>query len=217
MSEETYREMTMTREYDTLRNELLQNKKYVFERPLLIISAGGLAAAQLSGNPAVLVLPSLLIVVMLINLWFTVNRLRSIARIAAYIGVVLEEAPRAWIGWECSLREHRMWMKQHCPKYRRTALSKYKRDDAIPDAMMFYGPLLLLHVITVILALAISYLTLAARTQLPEIVSSVVTSGVAIIFAYFGLGPYRPAKMRDLIEVQRATWINVLEIKGVRP
>lgn len=69
-------------EYGTLRNELLQNKQYVFERPLLIITAAGVAAIQLSDEPSVLLLPVLLIILLLINLWFTVNRLKSIAQTA---------------------------------------------------------------------------------------------------------------------------------------
>ncbi len=214
MSKESYREMAMAREYDALRGELLQNKKYVFERPLLIVTAAGVAAVQLSGNPSALLLPFLLIVVMLINLWFTANRLRSMARIAAYIDVVLEGNPDVWIGWERSLRKHRIWTKQHTLEERRTALSRYKKDEAIPDAMMFYGPLLLLHVVTVIVALAISFLTLAAKSQLAEIVSFAATLVVAVVFAYFWLGPYRSRQMRDLIEIQRATWINVLEISA---
>ena len=197
-----------------IRSELLENKKYVFERPLLIVTAAGVAAVQLSGNPTALLLPFLLIVIMLINLWFTVNRLRSMARIAAYIDLVLEGNPASWIGWERSLRKHRIWTKQHSLDERRTALSKYATDEAIPDAMMFYGPLLLLHVMTVIAALAISCLTLVAKTQLAETVSFAATLGVAIVFARFWLGPYRSSQMRDLIEIQRATWVNVLEISA---
>lgn len=214
MSKHPYREMAIAHEYDTLRGELLQNKKYVFERPLLIVTAAGVAAVQLSGNPLALLLPFLLIVILLINLWFTVNRLRSMARIAAYIDLVLEGNPNAWIGWERSLRKHRIWTKQHSLQERRTALSKYAKDEAIPDALMFYGPLLLLHVVMVIMALSISVLTLAAKSQLAEIVSFAATLGVAIVFACFWLGPYRSSQMRDLIEIQRATWINVLVISA---
>lgn len=210
MSEESYRENAMMHEYDTLRSELLENKKYVFERPLLIVTAAGVAAVQLSGNPSALLLPFLLIVIMLINLWFTVNRLRSMARIAAYIDIILEGNPGAWIGWERSLRKHRIWTKQHSLEERRAAISKHVKDEAIPDAMMFYGPILLLHGVTVIVALAISFLTLAAKTQLAEIVSFAATLGAAIVFACFWLGPYRSSQMRDLIEIQRATWINAL-------
>lgn len=189
MNEESYRETAMMHEYDTLRSELLQNKKYVFERPLLIITAAGVASVQLSGNPSVLLLPFLLICVLLINLWFTVNRLRSMARIAAYIDAVLEGAPNAWIGWENSLRKQRMWTKKHSLEDRRKSLSKHIKEEAIPDAMMFYGPLLLLHVVTVFVALAVACLTLAAKSELPEIASFAATSGAAIVFAFYWLGP----------------------------
>ena len=80
--------------------------------------------------------------------------------------------------------------------------------------MMFYGPLLLLHVVTVFVALAVACLTLAAKSELPEIASFAATSGAAIVFAFYWLGPYRPSQMRGLIEMQRATWINVLDIEN---
>ena len=54
-------------EYGTLRNELLQNKQYVFERPLLIITAAGVAAVQLSNEPSVLLLPVLLIMLFIVD------------------------------------------------------------------------------------------------------------------------------------------------------
>ena len=199
-------------EHNTLRAELLQNKQYVFERPLLIVTAAGVAAVQLSGNPSVLLLPLLLIVLLLINLWFTVNRLKSIARISAYIEIILERAQHKWIGWENSLRSHRMWTKRHNKQEQNEALSKHIKQDAIPDAMMFYGPLYLLHVVTVIVALAVSWLSLVSSSGYPTIVSFVLTLFAAILFIGYCLGPYHPKKMRDLIEVQRAIWIVSLNI-----
>jgi len=85
-----------TAEYESLRQEMLQNKRYVFERPLVIIGAVGLAAAQLSGTHAAVTLPVLLVALLWLNLWFTVNRLRSTARIVAYVGLVLEVPEREW-------------------------------------------------------------------------------------------------------------------------
>ena len=199
-------------EYNTLRSELLQNKQYVFERPLLIITAAGVAAVQLSSKPSVLLLPFLLIIVLLINLWFTVNRLRSIARIAAYIAVVFESTPHAWIGWENALREHRMWTKRHDPKDQRELLAKHIKSEAIPDAMMFYCPLFLLHVATVLVALSVSALTLAETQSALQIGSFCITLVATCVFAVYCIGPYKPSKMRDLIEVQRAIWIEALGI-----
>lgn len=202
-------------EYGTLRNELLQNKQYVFERPLLIITATGVAAVQLSDEPSVLLLPVLLIIILLINLWFTVNRLKSIARIAAYIAVVLESAPQAWIGWESALREHRIWMKGHNdPKKRKKILAKHIQDEAIPDAMMFYGPLFFLHVATVLVAFAVSAIALAEAQGATQIGTFIAAFVATCVFSGYCIGPYQPNKMKDLIEVQRAIWIEALGTKA---
>jgi len=200
-------------EYGTLRNELLQNKQYVFERPLLIITAAGVAAVQLSDEPSVLLLPVLLIILLLINLWFTVNRLKSIARIAAYIAVVLESAPQAWIGWESALRKHRIWIKRHDSEKRKKILAGHIENEAIPDAMMFYGPLFLLHVATVLIAFAVSAIALAEAQSATQIGSFIVAFVVTGVFSGYCIGPYHPNKMKDLIEVQRVIWIEVLRIK----
>ena len=198
-------------EYTTLRNELLQNKQYVFERPLLIITAAGVASFQFSKQPSFMLLPILLIVVLLVNLWFTVNRLMSIARIAGYIDVVLESVKDdKWIGWEKSLRKHRIWMKSHDPIERARALKPYIEQKAIPDAMMFYPPIFWLHVIMVILAVAVSIITAIGAPDIYQVVAVSATLLIALVFAGYSMGPYRPAKMRDLIEVQRAIWIVVL-------
>jgi hypothetical protein len=55
-------------EYSTLRTEMLQSKQYVFERPLLIITAAGVASMQLSQQPSIALLPILLVLILLINL-----------------------------------------------------------------------------------------------------------------------------------------------------
>ncbi len=218
-------------EYNTLRKELLQNKQYVFERPLLIITAAGVAAVQLSGSPSLVLLPPLIIMIMLINLWFTVNRLMSIARIAAYVAVVLESAPHIWIGWENSLRIHRIWMNRHSrkrQKYKQShdlarqhmkegkirqegPLSKHIKSEAIPDTMMFYGPLFLLHAATVVVVLSVSGISVTITQGWAEIASFAATFIAALVFTSFSAGPYRPGKMRGLIEIQRAVWIKALK------
>jgi hypothetical protein len=198
-------------EYNSLRNELLQNKQYVFERPLLIITATGIAAVQVSDKPS-LILPVLLIIILWVNLRFTVNRLRSIARIVAYISVVLESAPERWTGWENALRTYRIWIKQHTKEEQRFLLAKHIDQDAIPDAMMFYEPIYLLHVSTVIGALVLSIPSLSDIRDVPEIVSFVFALAAAFLFLYYGLGSYHPKKMRNLIEVRRAIWIEVLNM-----
>ena len=200
-------------EYATLREELLQNKKFVFERPLLIITAAGVAAVQLSDKPTVLLLPVLLITTLLINLWFTVNRLRSMARIAAYIAVVLEAAPHLWIGWENALRKQRIWRKSHFRKIRKDILAKHLEDDAVSDSMNFYWILFLLHAATVLIAFSASSIALSDIDSATAISSFAATSVAACVFIGLCVGPCNPMKMKDLIEIQRAIWIESLGIK----
>lgn len=72
-----------SQEYMTLREELLQAKRYVFERPLIIVVLGVVALTTLNVEymgAMALVSASLI----LFNFWFTVNRLMSAARIIAY-------------------------------------------------------------------------------------------------------------------------------------
>jgi hypothetical protein len=198
-------------EYVALRDELQQNKQYVFERPLIIITAAGVASVQLSGEPSVVLLPLLLVVLLLVNLWFTVNRLRSLARIAAYIAVVLEPlTDDKWIGWERSLRIYRKWMKTHSLEERTKILESHIESSAIPDAMMFYPAIYWLHIATVVIALAVSGLLVVQSPGILEIVSLSITLLAGLVFAGYCIGPHHPSKMRDLIEVQRAIWIVVL-------
>jgi hypothetical protein len=199
-------------EYSTLRDEILQNKKYIFERPLLIITAAGIASVRLSGEPSLAFLPLLLVIVLLSNLWFTVNRLQSNARIIAYITVVLEPTGDvAWIGWENALRRYRIWKKKNRPDKQAEQRRKYENACAIPDAMAFYPALWLLHVATVVVALGSSGASLISHLETLPVTVFSVTLAIALVFAVYCLGPDRPKNMRSLLEIQRATWKAVFE------
>ena len=200
--------ISKSQEYDSLRSELLQNKQYVFERPLLIITGFGIAATQLSDTTAINLLPLLLIIISLINLWFTVNRMKSIARIVAYIQVFLEpNSNYEWIGWENALRVHRNWSKTTSNKQKEEEIDEIVDYDAIPDAMMFFRPLYFLHLLMVLLALVASLFSIFLNPDIFHISISGITLFVSLIFFYFIIGPYRPNNMKELIEVQRAIWI----------
>jgi hypothetical protein len=79
--------LDMKTEYTSLREELLQYRRYIFERPLLIVGAG---IALSRADTSLVVMPPLVAVLLTFNFWFTVNRLRSSARIVAYIQSALE-------------------------------------------------------------------------------------------------------------------------------
>src|SRR5690348_7571510 len=86
-------------EYASLRQEMLDNKKLIFERPFIIIGGIGLAVLKFETSPLMLVLPSFLIFLLCINLSLTANRLRSNARISGYLAAIIEPGI-SWIGWE---------------------------------------------------------------------------------------------------------------------
>jgi hypothetical protein len=199
-----------TAEYESLRQEVLQNKRFVFERPLAIIAAAGLAALQLSASPSMLALPPLVILVLCVNLWFTANRIWSNARIVGYIAVALEPGSGyTWMGWENALRLHRKWTKTHSPEQRQKRIKPHLAFDTMPDSMMFYPMLLGLHVVPVVFAFTALLLTITWNHPIAESVMLVATILSASCFVALCLGPHRPHKMTHLIEEQRATWLAV--------
>jgi len=116
---------------------------------------------------------------MFADLWFTVNRLQSAARIASYISLFLEpEGKLNWIGWENSLRAHRIWN-------------------------------------TIAVAVTISFFS---ATKSHDAVSFVAFLATLLAVGLFSKYCYRhrPDRMKDMIEVQRATWIAVVEDPDIR-
>lgn len=156
----THPRISATDEHKMLTTELRENKKYIFERPLITVGAI-LAIANFADkqDPIVLsFLPPICIALLYFNLWFTVNRLRSGSRIIAYIHLVLEKnILKNWTGWESLLSEAR------------------KRKDQIKEGMLsqkwdhytqnnFYSPIYWFHVIIVVLAFLASILLFYSYT-----------------------------------------------------
>jgi len=140
----------------------------------------------------------------------TVNRLWSSSRIAAYIGVIFEhvDGKGKWIGWENSLREHRIWIKENKGD-KLDALLKTANLDAIPDSMMFYTVLLKFHIAIMAVAIILSgwlYLDSKKFSDLFWFALSLVT---ITCFIYSCITRYNPAKIYRHIEEQRIIWIEV--------
>ena len=207
-----------SQEYATLREELLQAKRYVFERPLIIVAlgVGGLTTLNLEYTGAIaLVLAGLI----LFNFWFTVNRLMSAARIAAYIQLELEEGTSgSWAGWESSLRYYRKWLKLD-PAGAKAKVDREMDSDAVPDAMLHYPPIYQLHVAlmasSVVGAVAVTVLSLS----IVNVVGVVGVVGLSAIFVR-ECRKYRPSKISSLIERNRVIWAHVFEYmrqEGAKP
>jgi hypothetical protein len=198
-----------SQEYSTLREELLQAKRYVFERPLLIVAlgVGGLTTLEIEYSAALaLVLASLI----LFNFWFTVNRLMSAARIVAYVQLQLEEGTaESWTGWESSLRYYRKWLKRD-PAGAKAEIDAAMDKDAVPDAMLHYPPIYQLHM-ALMVAAAVG--AVAVTFVAPSIVNVVCSVGVIALAAAFGssCSRYRPSVISALIERNRVIWCRVFE------
>jgi hypothetical protein len=96
------------KEYESLRNELNDNKKYVFERPILIFTAACFVFDYVSKTDYVMLFPCLIILLLLFNLHFTANRLNSNARIIAYIRLFIEKRQPSNYQWETFLDAYRL-------------------------------------------------------------------------------------------------------------
>ncbi len=95
------------KEYEALRNELDGNRKYVFERPLVITTAAFLIFGYASDSDFIMLFPPVIIYLLLFNLKFTKNRLESSGRIIAYIRLFIEKRNSENFQWETFLAKYR--------------------------------------------------------------------------------------------------------------
>ncbi|MCJ7481870.1 MAG: hypothetical protein MUO31_02785 [Thermodesulfovibrionales bacterium] len=193
------------KEYETLRAELLGGKKYVFERPILIITAA-LASFQLLEKDHAIYLAPIVIWLLSFNLWFSVNRMGSIARIAAYIQLVLEDGDSQWFGWETSLRKYRKWLKNGNLNVKNIQIN----DDSVYDNLGYYPVIFYVHVFAIWLStvLIIAY-AVVSSSILTGIIAciSLISSGIFTIYALKN----SPRIIRPQIEQNRQIWKNVFK------
>lgn len=197
-------------EYESLRNELAQSKKYVFERPLVIVGIGLVLVAGGHASSAIWV--ALLAGLLLLNFWFTVNRLRSAARITAYIQIVLE-GDALWEGWENSLRKYRKWM-QATPDIEQIIESELAdSDETIPEALTYYRPIHQLHIALVIVATIAGGLIAVISPNAMNVIAGLALIAIAAGFAWLAWTS-KPSEMRTLIEREGIIWAHALKLKS---
>lgn len=109
MSTDEYMCKIQELEYESLRQELLQREKFVFERFLAIILAYSAIYIKFYDNITLLsIISSLFILALWLNHWNVQRSVVNNARIAAYIMLVLEpKKEEEWIGWENALKIYR--------------------------------------------------------------------------------------------------------------
>jgi hypothetical protein len=195
---------SMQEEHRHLRQELETNRRFVFERPLLIAGAGFAGFASFSANLDLRFIPIPLLAVLLFNLWFTFNRLCSNARIVAYIQLVHEPlSHRQWCGWETALRLYRAWFESHSSAWRHLE----KKVVSQRDGMGFYAPIFWFHI-----ALGV-IVTVLVVSQLMDR-DTVIANGFALL-AYVAIAFRMPAaRIRTQIAASTFVWDQVLQSKA---
>jgi len=209
--------VSIENEYASLRQEILQNKSYIFERPLLIVGAFMASVKQLSESNLAILLPPFLIFILIINFRFTANRLASNSRIVAYISAVLESKNvTKWIGWESALRKYRMFLKNNNPEDLEEKIKKHYDEYAVPDALMLYKPIYQFHLGIAIFGIII-YILLIPKNLVSNLdradysISLIAMILLSVGLFYYFFIRYPPAKMRNLIERERAIWMVLKE------
>ena len=206
----------MVEEYRFLRQEHEANRKFVFERPLLIVGATLAAMVTLSDKGILGLLPVPFLVVLAFNLWFTFNRMQSSARIVAYIQLVHEELRLPWIGWENSLRNYRIWEATRAQPGRENNTNSPAKDLPQYESMTFYGPIFYFHlVLGALLTIALVLESAALHKLMTGIYRSaelvpVIFNIVALVSFIWFFYRYRPSQLRQAIERKRSTWLEVL-------
>ena len=197
----------LSQEYDTLRQELLDSKRYVFERPLAIAALAAVGI-QLFEKPPYIALLLAAELLTIFNFWFTVNRLQSAARIVAYIQLVLEpSACCRWIGWENALRQYRMWIQTTPNAYK--YVSERLEKSAIPDALMYYPAIYYFHAALIGFAVIAVLAQLRWDTSPWRLAFSACALGVGIwSIRYFRR--WKPSLLSVSIERNRVIWKTVL-------
>lgn len=196
--------ISRAQEYDTLRHELLESKRYVFERPLAI-AAFAAASVQFLDKPPAIVLPPAVLALTVFNFWFTVNRLQSAGRIVAYIQLVLEPSSAIpWVGWETSLRLYRQWLNRtpDASGYVEARIDK----SAVPDGLMYFPAIYNFHIALIGAAILAALGVLLVHPSPWRWGSGASAVGLACwSIKYFRR--WKPSRLRGSVERNRVIWL----------
>jgi len=206
--------MSIEQEYQSLRNELIQNKRHVFERPMLTVVAL-FAATRFIAEKYLPFLPLVAIILLIFNLWFTATIIRSLARIAAYIQVFLEPGKEHnWIGWETYLRLQRKWINKNSKEKRDKILKKQMDEYAIPETLLYYQPLYYFHIVFILISMGFSFALAFKNLDTTSIISLIIT-GVVIIYFFIQNSKFKPFNIISLIEEYKVICEEVLKDNNI--
>lgn len=194
-------------EYGVLRDEITQSKRYVLERPLVIVGVGvTLMTTQYSPEVAG-ALPTLMAGLLLFNFWFSVNRLISAARIVAYTKLVLEPNSNfVWIGWETSLQRYRLWTSKKDAGKRVDEVMKKKHPS---DSNVFYAQIYSLHLILISVSASVAFSATGAADTSINLASSAIMIGILLVAGGYAM-VWPPRRMERMLDRNEVIWVFAL-------
>lgn len=216
-------------EYRSLNEEHKKNREYIFERPLLIATfIAGLAQYIINIEPKATQTTQVMKIITLLflsyllynNLAFTAKKLRSDARIVAYIQVYHENCSGHWIGWETSLRNYRHWVKSKGEGLK-CWLKENVKEDFVYSKDWFYIQIYKFHAFfifyLVIMCGVIAYNMILVEYNMILVESiKTIEDFIIIISIYVGIfyniykkNSLHPSNFETLIEDEIAIWNEV--------
>jgi len=215
------------KEYEVLRKELLEAKKYVLARPMLIATIS-LALIKFRGNTTsqddTILFQSIFIGLYLFNLLFTIDRMKDMAKKVSYIQLIHENKKSDWIGWETSLMRYRNWQEKYS-KDLRNIVKNIKINGGKYDG--YYSLIHGMHILFVALFLIASISEFFSKKPNNEINNIIVyiskfsnfsifiifiTFITLIIFVVIAV-KNRPSVINNKILESREIWKKALQIK----
>ncbi len=203
-------------EYKILRDEIQFNRKFIFERALIL--AGGLLAAKAFFKAEGLFLDLLMVMILFLlffNLWFTINRLRTNGRIIGYLRLFHEgEFKERWEGWENSLNKYRIWNAVNKTKSREIRESKTYTPKF--DSGTFYSQIFLVHILIMIMV-SFALIVLDGNSNLVNIHSLSNSSWVlktsyafvCVVVISYAIYTLKPTKISNIIAAETEIWKTV--------
>ena len=137
-------------EYDSLRAELRENKRFIFERAAITI-IGILALIKIVGEPVIYILPTVAIGLLVYNLLFTTTRFKSSAHIVAMLIRFHEgDLKKEWIGWETYLFYYRTFIKNDKVRERVTKEMHDRFKKNLNRYLFNYDRIFAFHIYTIL-------------------------------------------------------------------
>ncbi len=193
-------------EYESLREELNNEKRYLFERPVLLFF-GLIALEFLHEGRITLFLPAVIGLVFTYSYSFSISRILNMTRIVAYLQVVHEQRYRGiFVGWESYLDFQRQYLKD----------SKYSpKGERWKEQRSFANGILGMHLVLLILADFIYYYEAFQNySYIDAEIIAAIASNVGLLFiamVWIALKKIRPSDVAKYISAEKQTIRHVVD------